>query len=57
MLKTPSQPHPMKILVKQLATGKANQDGRQIFGRVMRRKNVFVLLRTGAILSGDIFLL
>jgi hypothetical protein len=42
MLKMPGEPHEMRILVQQLATGKTNQDGRRLFGRVMRHKDVLV---------------
>jgi hypothetical protein len=38
----PGEPHEMRMLVQQLATGKTNQDGKRLFGRVMRHKNVLV---------------
>jgi hypothetical protein len=42
MLKMPAEPHEMRILLQQHATGKTNQDGRWLFGRVMRHKDVLV---------------
>jgi hypothetical protein len=42
MLKMPGQPHEMRMLVQQLATGKTNQDGKRFFGRLMRHKDVSV---------------
>ena len=42
MLNVPGEPHKMKLLVQQLATGKTNQDGRKFYGRVLRHKNPLV---------------
>jgi hypothetical protein len=40
MLFVASQPHKMRILIQQLAIGKTNQEGRKLFGRVLRNRKV-----------------